>query len=129
MRTNEGELIRMNTRSESISYSLCSVGISKPGVARLLGLLGLNMKSHALLILAFRLQPFAFAQLLTITTQPRPRTNLLGGRANFSTMAQGTAPLSYQWIREGALIADATNDVLILRPLHSLRFYRAGFVP
>ena len=44
----------------------------------------------------------------SITTQPASVTVLEGAAANFTVVAAGTAPLSYQWQRNGTNIAGAT---------------------
>ena len=44
----------------------------------------------------------------TITTQPTNQTVTAGQTASFTVVAAGTAPLSYQWQRNGANIAGAT---------------------
>jgi pectate lyase len=46
----------------------------------------------------------------TITTQPSSQTVNAGGTASFSVAASGTAPLSYQWRKDGANISGATNS-------------------
>jgi hypothetical protein len=43
-----------------------------------------------------------------ITTQPANQTVTLGHMATFSVVASGTAPLSYQWSKNGTPIAGAT---------------------
>ncbi len=45
----------------------------------------------------------------TITTQPVSRTVTAGQTATFSVTAAGTAPLSYQWQKNGANISGATS--------------------
>jgi hypothetical protein len=45
----------------------------------------------------------------SITTQPQDQTVNVGQTANFSVAATGTAPLSYQWQKSGAMIAGATS--------------------
>ena len=45
----------------------------------------------------------------TITTQPANQTVTAGQSATFSVVATGTAPLSYQWQKNGANIAGATS--------------------
>ncbi|HKW61802.1 MAG TPA: immunoglobulin domain-containing protein [Candidatus Acidoferrum sp.] len=45
----------------------------------------------------------------TITTQPANQTVTAGQAATFSVVAGGTAPLSYQWRKNGANIAGATS--------------------
>lgn len=62
------------------------------------------------------------AALVTVTTvtppaifsQPQTQTVLVGKDAAFNVTASGTAPLSYQWRKDGADIADATNAILTL---------------
>jgi PKD repeat protein len=44
----------------------------------------------------------------SITTQPLNRTVSVGQTATFSVVASGTAPLSYQWHRNGTAVAGAT---------------------
>ena len=43
-----------------------------------------------------------------ITTQPANRTVAEGQKATFSVLAGGTAPLSYQWLKNGVSISAAT---------------------
>jgi len=45
----------------------------------------------------------------TITTQPASQTVSAGQAASFSVTATGTAPLSYQWRKNGTAIGSATN--------------------
>ena len=44
-----------------------------------------------------------------ITLQPQSQTNMAGTAANFSVMATGFTPLSYQWQFNGANIAGSTR--------------------
>jgi Immunoglobulin domain len=44
-----------------------------------------------------------------ITTSPASRTVGIGGSTTFTVVATGTAPLSYQWYKNGAPIAGATT--------------------
>ena len=46
----------------------------------------------------------------TVTTQPANQTVTAGQTASFSVVAGGTAPLSYQWQKNGANIAGATSS-------------------
>jgi len=50
----------------------------------------------------------------TITTQPHGTNVLAGQRFSLSVTAAGTAPLSYQWIFEGANLINATNPTLTI---------------
>jgi hypothetical protein len=45
-----------------------------------------------------------------ITTQPQPQITTVGAGATFTVVATGTAPLSYQWRRNGFPIAGATSS-------------------
>ncbi|MBI2512496.1 MAG: immunoglobulin domain-containing protein [Opitutae bacterium] len=45
----------------------------------------------------------------SITTQPTSQTVTAGAAASFSVAASGTAPLSYQWQKDGAAISGATS--------------------
>src|SRR4029077_5523248 len=45
----------------------------------------------------------------TITTQPQSQSVTAGGTATFTVVASGTAPLGYQWSKNGAAIAGATG--------------------
>ncbi len=44
-----------------------------------------------------------------VTTQPIAKTITVGGSAVFSAAATGTAPLTYQWLKNGAAISGATG--------------------
>jgi len=50
-----------------------------------------------------------------ITGQPRSATNYVGQNVLFNVTATGTAPLSYQWWKDGSPIAGATTASLYLR--------------
>ncbi len=45
----------------------------------------------------------------TITTQPQSQSVTAGATATFAVGASGTAPLSYQWFKNGAAISGATS--------------------
>jgi hypothetical protein len=45
----------------------------------------------------------------TITTQPVSQTVAAGNQANFAVAASGSTPLSFQWLRNGSIIAAATT--------------------
>ena len=51
--------------------------------------------------------PISYAP--TITTQPASQTMLLGREATFSVTASGTAPLLYQWYKNGSAIGGANS--------------------
>jgi Immunoglobulin domain/Immunoglobulin I-set domain len=52
----------------------------------------------------------ASATVPTITAQPTGQTVSAGQSATFSVVATGTAPLSYQWAKNGAAISGATSS-------------------
>ena len=49
-----------------------------------------------------------------IVHPPRGQTVILYQQAAFGLIATGTAPLSYQWRKDGAPIAGATNDQMVI---------------
>ncbi|HUR46067.1 MAG TPA: Ig-like domain-containing protein, partial [Candidatus Saccharimonadales bacterium] len=49
-----------------------------------------------------------------ISTQPTNRVVLAGTLVRFTISAQGTAPLRYQWWRDGTVIIGATSQILTL---------------
>jgi hypothetical protein len=49
-----------------------------------------------------------------ITQQPQPQTVDTGAPATFTVAASGTAPLSFQWFKEQAPVANATNATLTI---------------
>jgi hypothetical protein len=54
-----------------------------------------------------------------ISVQPNNGTVTSGGTVNFSVVASGTAPLSYQWRKDGALISGAISSTLTLTNVQS----------
>src|SRR3954462_5214954 len=56
------------------------------------------------------LSAFTEAQALIITTQPQGQTNNEGQPFVFSVAVQGAEPFSFQWVKDGQTIPDATND-------------------
>ena len=44
-----------------------------------------------------------------ITSSPAPQTQAVGSSANFSVTANGSAPLNYFWLKNGATIANGTK--------------------
>ncbi|PYJ05448.1 MAG: hypothetical protein DME25_08410, partial [Verrucomicrobia bacterium] len=49
-----------------------------------------------------------------ILLQPQGQTVTNGATASFIVNASGTAPLTYQWSRDGAILAAGTNAILVL---------------
>jgi alpha-tubulin suppressor-like RCC1 family protein len=56
--------------------------------------------------------PFGTAPVITV--QPTNQTVTVGGTATFAGLAQGAAPLTYQWAFNGTNISGATNSSLTL---------------
>jgi hypothetical protein len=54
-----------------------------------------------------------------ILPQPQSRTALAGSSATFSVVAEGTPPLSYQWLSNGVELAGANSTSLTLNNLQS----------
>jgi endonuclease/exonuclease/phosphatase family metal-dependent hydrolase len=50
----------------------------------------------------------------SITTQPESQTVNAGDTVTFTVVAEGTAPLSYQWRSNSVAVAGATNDTFVL---------------
>jgi hypothetical protein len=50
----------------------------------------------------------------TITSQPVSQTVVVGANVTFTVVASGTAPLSYQWMKNGTSITGATSASLSL---------------
>jgi hypothetical protein len=63
------------------------------------------------------LTPASAAIAPTITTQPASQSLALGSSASFTVVATGTVPLTYQWLKNGALIPGATAATLTLANL------------
>jgi hypothetical protein len=60
-----------------------------------------------------------------IASQPASVDALDGASVTFSVTAEGTAPLHYQWLRDGAAIAHQTNSLLAIsgvKPAQAGRF-------
>jgi len=57
------------------------------------------------------------ALLPTIVEPPQATAGCLDGVATFTVSADGAAPLSYQWLRDGAEILGATDATLTLDPV------------
>jgi glucose/arabinose dehydrogenase len=56
-----------------------------------------------------RIRPSGASQPPQITTHPQSQTRAVGQSVTFTVAASGTAPLSFQWQRNGANIAGATS--------------------
>lgn len=54
-----------------------------------------------------------------ITSDPSALTAAFGGSASFRVRAGGKLPLEYQWLKDGALLAQQTNALLTLPGLNS----------
>jgi PKD repeat protein len=56
---------------------------------------------------------------VSLTAQSVSQTACSGSSVNFSVTASGTAPFTYQWYKDGAIITGATNNQLILNSVDS----------
>jgi hypothetical protein len=56
-------------------------------------------------------------QAVQIVSQPQSRTNAVGTTATFSVVANGAAPISYQWRKNGVNIPSASNPSAITATL------------
>ena len=68
---------------------------------------------HLIVITVFAANSL-FAAAPQITTPPQPRNVIEGASHNFQVAAAGTAPLAFQWRRDGAALPAATNSLLAL---------------
>jgi len=50
----------------------------------------------------------------SFTTQPISQTGTLGGNATFTVAATGTAPLAFQWFKDGIAVTGATGSSLTI---------------
>ena len=50
----------------------------------------------------------------TFTTQPTSQIGAVGGNVTFTVAASGTAPLAYQWYKDGIAVAGATGNSLTI---------------
>jgi mono/diheme cytochrome c family protein len=80
------------------SYSLTAKAIDSAGTVATSSAVSVNVKAAVI-------APTA----PTITTQPASRSVTAGQTATFSVAASGTAPLAYQWQKNGANISGATG--------------------
>ncbi len=55
----------------------------------------------------------------SLATQPQSATVIQGGATNFTVLANGTAPLSYQWLRNGTALGGQTAATLAMSSIVS----------
>jgi len=79
--------------------------------------------ARALVVITFFAANPLFAAAPQITTPPQPRTVVEGASHTFQVTAVGTAPLAYQWRRDGLALPAATNSLL---PLTAISTNLAG---
>ena len=53
----------------------------------------------------------------TILVQPQDATRFVSENVSFSVVVDGTAPFSYQWMKNGVNIPNATNPIFTIAPL------------
>lgn len=63
--------------------------------------------------------PPVVATAPVVATPPVAQTVVAGGGASFGVVATGTAPLAYQWRRDGQMIAGASSATLTLANIQS----------
>src|SRR5207244_12293558 len=93
--------------STSLDYTspACSITDNGPQVTYILTIhVALPICSAAMLTVS------AAAVAPSVTMQPASQTVTAGQTASFSVTAAGTAPLSYQWNKNGAAISGATSS-------------------
>lgn len=97
-------------------YSIASAAVSDAGTyaARVSNSAGSVTSWNVVLTVNQAGQPPA---AVTLTTQPSPQIQAPGGSATFAVAASGSGPITYQWLKDGAPIADATSGVLTLTNL------------
>lgn len=75
------------------------------------------------LLLGLSLWVLASCRLLAsvpdVTTQPQSRTVIEGTNHTFAVTASGTAPLSYQWRKDGGNLSNQTNSSLVLTAIQT----------
>jgi hypothetical protein len=77
-----------------------------------------TMKSLGHLLFLF-LAPAAFAVTPVITQQPVSQTIFIGDPATFRVTATGSAPLAYQWFRNGVALTSATTSTCSISAVSS----------
>ena len=68
------------------------------------------------------------ASVPVITAQPQDQAGTLGGAVTFSVTVTGEYPLTYQWFKDGMIVAGATNASLSLTNIQPNRigYYSVG---
>lgn len=61
----------------------------------------------------------AITQPVSIVSQPTTQSGVIGGNVAFTVVAAGTAPITYQWFKNGAPISGATAATLNLTDIQS----------
>src|SRR6185503_9444238 len=82
-------------------------GISQVGPYRVVVTNGYLGVTSAAATLALDLPPL-------FILQPTGGVALLGGTFTFRSLASGTLPITYSWLKDGVLLPDATNAALTL---------------
>ena len=73
----------------------------------------------AALVFAFGVNHHLLAASPGLTVPPQPRTVLEGVSHTFQVTATGTAPLAFQWFRDGTALPAATNALLALAAIQT----------
>ena len=102
-----GEKQWRNNRGDTSVFGLAYQVMGAAGATGPLSAVASGSNSSAAFIIAFHGLVTAVAP--TITTPPANVTVTAPNPASFSVVASGTAPLSYQWRRNGTPIGGATG--------------------
>jgi hypothetical protein len=89
------------------TLTLASVNVADAGVYTVEVSNGAGLVTSALATVSVNLPP-------TITTQPVNQTVTTGASITLTVAASGSAPLSYQWKKDGVALAGATNAIFAL---------------
>lgn len=94
------------------TYSVASATLADAGsyAVRVSNAVGSVTSWNVVLTVNEAVQP----QVPAIGTQPSPQVQLPGGSATLAVAASGSAPMSYQWLKNGTPIPGATGAVLTL---------------
>ena len=132
---NEGDQVRLFVSAvgtQPLSYEWLKDGFIIPGATRTeLTLTGVNMRdagnytvvvsnsagSASSLPAVISVAPALGVQLPSILVQPQSLEGGGGGTIELSVLAAGSAPLSFQWRKDGIDIVGATEEVLVLNNL------------
>ena len=94
----------------STTYTIAATRIADSGAFTVVVFNGAGFVISSAATLAVTAPAVVVATKPAITTHPAAQTVVTGTTASFSVSASGTAPLSYQWKKDGKDIAGATSN-------------------